>query len=350
MEEDFAVVHMKESAAATTSRYDSTEAQNLKGIGRGSGGGNCGGGSKRRCRNAKGGILLSSQTTLSTTATSVMKQAQRRRMRSASPLQSMGAGVRGGEECAAMSSGNNPPITRRVASMSPPNSARKIDRDRNTKRIQMPKNIMRAGEQVNRLPSWWAKSKSVALSTRMLGSGHISGGNRGKGNKTTSATDIVTQGEKGGDEKDGGKEGEWDGVKQTARSVDHEQNRIVQVPTNLIFESLSEDEIISQAIQNLRRIRELGGEVAAEVRMEGGQQRCPCLFSRVYKCTCARTHMHRYAHAHRQCMACSHRLRRTDSLGASFSVMFLCEQGEDEGGERDGVVKKAERRPTECGR
>ena len=270
MDKDFAVVHMKESAAAMASHYDSsTEAENLQGIGRGSGGGNSGGGSKRRCRNAKGGILSSSQTTLSTTATSVMKQALHRRMRSASPLQSMGAGVRGREECASMYSGNNPPITRRVASMSPPNSALKIDRDRDTKRTQAPRDIMRAGEQANRLPSWW--SKGVALSTRMLGSGHISGGNRGKGNKTTSATDIVTQREKGDDGKEGDKEGKWGEVKQAARSVDHEQNRIVQVPRNSRFESLSEDEIISQAIQNLRRIRESGVEAAVEVRIAGGQ-------------------------------------------------------------------------------
>jgi hypothetical protein len=181
----------------------------------------------------------------------------------------MGAGVRGREECASMYSGNNPPITRRVASMSPPNSAFKIDRDRDRKRTQAPRDIMRAGEKVNRLPSWW--SKGVALSTRMLGSGHISGGNRGKGNKTTSATDIVTQREKGDDGKEGDKEGERGEVKPAARSVDHEQNRIVQVPRNSRFESQSEDEIISQAIQNLRRIRESGVEAAVELRIAGGQ-------------------------------------------------------------------------------
>ena len=60
----------------------------------------------------------------------------------------------------------------------------------------------------------------------------------------------------------------------------------------------------------------------------------------VFACLKMHACVHTHAHMHTRLQAMHGvfvQTQTSDLLGASFSVMFLCEQGEDEGGEGDGV-------------
>ena len=253
------VFEEKQSPAATARRDVSTGINKSQGIEIGSGGGKSGERDKRKGRNAQTGVSSRSPPKALTTATSVMRQAQRRRMRSASPFQCTGEGLEGGG--APPSDSNTPATRRRVASMSPPKSAAK------------PKgrtNAMRAEEQADRLPRWW--SKSVPLTASLLGSRHNIGGSQDMPKKTRSTTSTAAQGGKADDKMEGGKVGEEDEGKQASTSADV-KNIKDQDCAKSRFESMSEHEIIAIALQDLRLIRKVGLQAAAEVRMPGGEYR-----------------------------------------------------------------------------
>ena len=235
---------------AATARHDvSTGTNKSPGTESGCGGVRGGESGKRNGRIAQTGISSRSATAL-TTATSVMMQAQRRRMRSASPFQGTGEGAHS-------SAGITSATRRRVASMSPTKSAA---------RLKARTNAARADEQADRLPRWW--SKSVPLTASLLGSGHTSGGSQVTRTKTRSTTNIVVaQGGKEDDKMEGGKVGEEDESKQTSTPADAKSMKPEQVCAKSRFESMSEHEIITMALKDLRLIREVGLQAAAEVRM-----------------------------------------------------------------------------------
>jgi len=133
-------------------------------------------------------------------------------------------------------------------------------------RLKARTNAARADEQADRLPRWW--SKSVPLTASLLGSGHTSGGSQVTRTKTRSTTNIVVaQGGKEDDKMEGGKVGEEDESKQTSTPADAKSMKPDQVCAKSRFESMSEHEIITMALKDLRLIREVGLQAAAEVRM-----------------------------------------------------------------------------------